>query len=128
MTARERKPIEHGTAKGYGQHRHRGHVKLWNACRMDRCEPCISAHATYNANWRAERAAARPGQRPPENTYRKADTTRVPNDVLGALLVAAPTAVADAAIERLSPFVVKRALWAAGQAGNPQHATHWSAA
>ena len=129
MTARTNpKPIEHGTDKGYGQHRHRGDVERWKTGELERCQPCTDAHAKAGAAWRAERARNNPGRRPMENTYLKAGTTRVPNELLGALLLAAPPDLADTVTDRLSEFVVKRALWAARRTNPDQPFTTRGAA
>jgi hypothetical protein len=108
-----RKPIDHGTNSGWSRHYADGDVDRWRAGEIPRCEPCIKAHARYNAEWRTNHPAPRVERAPRDKTatYTKRAASRVPNHVLGVLLASAPDEVAAWAERHLSPAVVERAWW-----------------
>lgn len=110
MTARARKPIEHGTNSGWSRHYADGDVDRWKAGEIQPCEPCIQAHNRYNAQWRAGRSATRV-PREKRSVYTKRATTLVPNHVLGVLLASTSREVSDWAARHLSPFILERAHW-----------------
>jgi hypothetical protein len=116
MTARERTPIKHGTNRGYARHVARGHVKLWASGEMDRCQACVEAHRVYDAERRARKRRHQPERelRPPAH-WRRTIASRIPNDVLGELLLHVPDDVELWAREHLGNDTVDRALWWVGR-------------
>lgn len=116
MTARTRKPIEHGTNRGYALHHARGHVKLWAGGEMDPCLSCIEAHRVYDAERRARKRRNQPERelQPPAH-WRRTSASRIPNDVLGELLLHVPDGVELWARERLGNDTVDRAMWWVGR-------------
>jgi hypothetical protein len=81
-----------GTYGGYQRHYRNGE---------DPCDPCTHAHTVYHGQWRVRSGRTR--------------TARVPYELLGALLGAAPTELEERAEEELGDAVVTRAIEAASQ-------------
>lgn len=80
------RPIKHGTAAGYYQHRRRG---------LTPCEGCKTAHARSQAAWRAGRRMRQ---------------VMLPENVLGFLLMSAPPNLRRLVVDTAGVSTVERAL------------------